>query len=287
MAIFKQTVQKKYPQLRFNEQTFQYIDTVDVDNAFAFKGKGFARNLGGVLRDVKSPEWLKKRINVLLGKEPDPFDTYEWHIEVTRNKNITKQIYFFLVGNYTAYDKNVPFDYPLLKKRIQFLQKHNVEIGLHPSYLSNENGHQLQIEKERLELIAETQIVSSRQHFLKLTLPQTYENLLRLGIKNDYTLGYAELPGFRAGVCLPFTFFNLKKNKPEELKIFPLTAMDATFRYYLKLTPKQAISEYQKLIDEVKKINGTFICLWHNDAFSNTENWKNWQQVYLAILNML
>jgi hypothetical protein len=287
LVYFKEIVKNKYPRIKFNEQKFQFIDTIDVDNAFAFKGKGFARNMGGLVRDLKNLPWLKKRIKVLLGSEPDPFDTFNWHIQNTRSKKISKQIYFFLVGNYGKFDKNVPFDYPLLKSRIQFLKENNVEIGLHPSYLSNDNFSQLKIEKERLELLAQSTIKSSRQHFLKLQFPSTYQNLVNLGIKNDFTLGYAELPGFRAGVCLPFTFFNLQKNIPESLTVFPLTAMDATFRYYLNYTPEETIKMYLHLINEVKKVNGTFVGLWHNDAFSNTENWVNWQKVYTSVINAL
>jgi len=145
----------------------------------------------------------------------------------------------------------------------------------------------LQTEKERLEYLTGTDIRSARQHFLKLHLPHTYRNLLNIGIKNDYTLGYPDAVGFRAGVCLPFVFFNLSQNKITDLTLYPLTAMDATFRYYLKYTPCQAMEAYDKLLEEVKKVNGMLVSLWHNDALSNDENWIGWQKVYRHLLNQI
>ncbi len=283
----KEKIRGKFPHIEFAVQKFQFIDTIDVDNAFAFKGKGWVRNIGGAIRDRNNRQWLKKRIAVWLDHRPDPFDTFAWHIEHTRHKNISQQVYFFLVGNYAAWDKNVPFDYPLLKKRIHFLQKYEVEIALHPSYASNNEPALLQTEKERLEYLTGTEIRSARQHFLKLHLPHTYRNLLDIGIKNDYTLGYPDAVGFRAGVCLPFIFFDLPGNKVTDLTLYPLTAMDATFRYYLKYTPRQAKEAYDKLLEEVKKVNGTFVSLWHNDALSNDENWVGWQKVYRHLLNQI
>jgi len=39
-------------------------------------------------------------------------------------------------------------------------------------------------------------------------------------------------------------------------------------------------------VDEVKKVNGTFISLWHNESLSNQKRWKGWQQVYESMLDM-
>ncbi|NJO89826.1 MAG: hypothetical protein HC831_13425 [Chloroflexia bacterium] len=55
-----------------------------------------------------------------------------------------------------------------------------------------------------------------------------------MGITNDYSMGYSSHPGFRAGTCTPFYFFNLKTDEKTNLKITPFAVMDVGFIDYLK-----------------------------------------------------
>ena len=68
----------------------------------------------------------------------------------------------------------------------------------------------LKKEKMRLENIINTPVTFSRQHFLRLSIPETYQNLIDLDIEEDYTMGYAKYAGFRASTCTPFYFFDLR-----------------------------------------------------------------------------
>jgi hypothetical protein len=113
-----------------------------------------------------------------------------------------------------------------------------------------------------------------------MTFPETYLALIESGISEEYTMGNVSIPGFRAGICNPFYFFDLKANLCTSLKIFPLSVMDGTLRQYMKLSPEQAIEEYRVLINEVKKVNGIFISLWHNDSLSDKFEWKGWRRVF-------
>jgi hypothetical protein len=61
--------------------------------------------------------------------------------------------------------------------------------------------------------------------------------------------------------------------------------MDVTLRYYLKLTPDEAIATYRKFIDTVKAVEGTWINLWHNDSVSDFREWKGWKKVFELSLN--
>lgn len=97
-------------------------------------------------------------------------------------------------------------------------------------------------------------------------------------------MGYASLPGFRAGTCTPFPFYDLTSEKETSLRIFPFQVMDGTLNQYMKLSPDEALEECKKLIDEVKKVNGTFISLWHNESLSEMREWKQWRNVYYKLL---
>ena len=77
-------------------------------------------------------------------------------------------------------------------------------LGIHPSYRSHQNYDLLQAEYKRFSGLLGHETHISRQHFLLLSLPDTYRKLISLGIREDYSMGYASSVGFRAGTSRPF-----------------------------------------------------------------------------------
>ena len=61
--------------------------------------------------------------------------------------------------------------------------------------------------------------------------------------------------------------------------------MDGTLRDYLDLNIDESYEKTAKLIDEVKKVNGTFILLWHNETLSDEKRWTGWKALYRKILD--
>ena len=183
------------------------------------------------------------------------------------------------MGEYGKFDKN-----PSAKnKNFQALIKGISEkaiVGLHPSYASNSNKNLISTEKNKLEKIIQKQITASRQHYLKLQLPFTYNNLINSNITEDYTIGYSANYGFRAGTCNSFLFFNLINNETTILRLFPFSYMDATLNNYLNLNLEEAKKTISKLVKAVYKYNGVFIALWHNSTLCNCAEWKGWREVF-------
>ena len=161
------------------------------------------------------------------------------------------------------------------------------KIGIHPSYESYLNPIKIGKEKAELEKITRKPIIRSRQHYLRLQLPETYRYLLEVGIKEDYTMGFADRAGFRAGICTPFYFYDLKSEMVTDLKIYPITYMDGSLLKYEKLSVDNAIQKVKKLIDEVKDVNGQFISLWHNHTLSNDKEFKGWNDVHTYMIKEL
>ena len=124
------------------------------------------------------------------------------------------------------------------------------------------------------------QITKSRQHFLRLKFPDTYRQLLNAGILEDYTMGYASNPGFRAGICTPYFFYDLKKETTTNLVILPFQIMDVTLKDYMKLSPAEALKEIEMLMMEVKQVNGTFVSIWHNETITNSGVWEGYREVF-------
>jgi Txe/YoeB family toxin of Txe-Axe toxin-antitoxin module len=279
VKLLLEKIMQKYPDLKVDVPVYKYISTIDIDNAFYYIEKGFVRSLAGLFQSVFCfDKRLKERISVLLGKQKDPYDTYAYQLDLQKKYEL-EVVYFCLLGEYGLNDKNISFT----KRRFQLLIKHlsdYASIGMHPSYGSNSNDERLSKEINRLEGITKREVFKSRQHFLKLTLPGTYNSLIDQGITEDYTMGFASALGFRASICTPFSFYDLDTELTLPIKIFPFSVMDSTLLYYLKLSPQQSLKQIIELIQEVKNVGGTFISLWHNDTFSNYKQWKGWQNLY-------
>lgn len=276
-------LQKQYPAIEIKEPEYQFIPTIDIDVAFAFKHRTLSRNLLACCKDISRFDFqnIAHRIKVLSGLVPDPFDTYSIMDECHKNTNV-QPVYFILNGTYNKYDLN------LRLKDIAFLVQKFMKtgiVGIHPSYYSNYSLEKLRKEIESLSKTTGDKIRYSRQHYLKLNIPETYENLVSMGVEMDFTMGYATQPGFRAGIASPYPFFNLRKNVTEPLTIYPFTVMDGTLNEYMKVSKDEALAITRNLINEVKAVKGTFITIWHNSSFNQLNHWHDWHNIYKAIVD--
>jgi len=53
----------------------------------------------------------------------------------------------------------------------------------------------------------------------------------------------------------------------------------------MKLTPKQSLGKIRDLKNEVKRVNGTFITLFHNESLSGYLRWKGgWKRLYSLMI---
>lgn len=272
---------------QLNPRTLRYLfqPTFDIDNTFAYAHKNQLRSK---LADLKDLIYRRKgrrsdRHQVRKGLQPDPYDTFDWIEQIAQHFSETKV--FWLLGNYSKLDKNI--SHLNLEQQAKIKQVAKVaEIGLHASSQTQNSAQQLQIESARLAAITGYHPNSNRQHFLLLQVPQTYQLLLQNGITHDYTMGYAETTGFRAGTARSFRWFDLSKNEITALHIHPFAYMDGTLLEYMKLSPKEAIEEITFLHAQVQQFGGTFSFLWHNETISGYQHWAAYQEVFKACLRL-
>ncbi len=272
-----------FPELKTILPQYRFQPTFDIDMPWKYKNKGFFRTIGGFFKDMihLNVVELKNRANILRGVKGDPDFTFAYIFDVHKKNNL-KPIFFLLLGDHAEFDKNPDVRNSAFQELIRFISS-NYAVGLHPSYRSNFDLGILKKEKERFGRLTNQPLLLSRQHFLKLRFPETYHNLLALSVKQDYSMGYADDIGFRASIATPFRWFDLTKNEVTDLWIHPFQVMDVTLRDYLKLSPDEAIECVKILIKETQMVGGTFMTLWHNSSFSNTEGWERWREVYEKI----
>lgn len=277
---FLEMLKEKFPNYEYTIRDFNLISTIDVDTAFAYKHKGIVRTIGGFFNDVVHFRFLNfwNRTLTILNFKPDHFNTFSELLKIQKEYNINT-IFFFLIGDYTTFDKNISSSNNKFKSLIKSVADY-AKIGLHPSYFSYKNVEKLKKEKLRLENIINTPITFSRQHYLRLSIPETYQNLIDIDIQEDFTMGYAKAVGFRASTCTPFYFYDLDFEIQTPLKIIPFAVMDVTLKQYMNLSNEECLNKILALKEEVKKVNGTFISLFHNETLSENSNWKGWTTIY-------
>ncbi len=281
-----QILQGQTDHFSFAPRTYRFLPTYDIDLAWAYRYKGWWRFWGGLWRDLLHGRWkaVGERLGVGLGMQNDPFDTFAY-MEQWHEKLHCDPIYFFLVGDPGPHDKNHSPHILPFRRLIQSLHQ-GYRIGLHPSYRSFGDTDRVAQEQHRLESIIEEPIVLSRQHYLRLKFPATYQGLLELGMQEEYTMGYADELGFRASTASAFWWYDLEAEQSTKLRLVPFALMDVTLRQYLGLSPQEALARIAELVESVRKVGGTFSTLWHNNSLSEREGWEAWREVYEGMMEL-
>ncbi len=280
----REILHSHFPGLKFKQRTFTFIPTIDIDSAYSYKYKGTVRSAGAMIRSLSKFNFseILQRLKVLSGIKKDPFDTYDFQFFLQKKYEL-RPIYFILFADYGQYDKNIAVYNRNFQKLVKSLADY-AEVGIHPSYNSNSNFGKLKTEIERLSKVLNREITKSRQHFLRLNFPTTYRNLINLDITDDYTMGYASAPGFRAGIADWFYFYDLDLETETRLRVHPFQVMEGTLKDYMHLSREASLEIIKQLIDSTKAVNGTFISLWHNESLSNDKRWAGWHEVYAEML---
>ena len=280
-------IKAKYPEIQLKKKIFKFVPTYDIDAAWAYKNKGIFRTTASILKDILffDKKELKERWEVLRNKRIDPFDTFDYQIELQKELKL-KPLYFILCGDYNTNDKNISIRNKEFQNLIKRLGDYAL-VGIHPSFSSYLKKDVVKEEISRLSEVLNREVTMSRQHFLRLCLPSTYQILIELDITDDYSMGYASQAGFRAGYADTFQFFDLENDMKTKLNIHPFALMDGTMRDYLDLNVHESYEKAKKLVDEVKNVNGTFILLWHNETLSGEKRWEGWITLYRKILDYI
>lgn len=261
---YKNILSTQQPAFKWEEGTYRFVPTFDIDIAYAYKGKTFIHFCGALGKAILTLQWSRAKQIIKAHHQQDfqdPYDVYDIEKQLCKQHQL-QAIYFFLTSDRTQYDRNISPLSPYFSELVQKLKSY-ATIGLHPSYHSK-NQNDIIKEKNTLEEKGQVKIQSSRQHFLKVKFPDTFRNLITAGITDDYSLGFTDRIGFRNGMATPFPFFDVKENKITSLTLHPLLMMDSAAAQELGMEEK-----YQKgisqLIQEVKTVGGEMIVLWHSN----------------------
>lgn len=247
--------------------------THDLDAPF------FCKTLRAWARETLYGKGFSYGFKVLIGKIKDPFDTFSWMFDVEGKylKNLPypqQTVYFIKSGGTDIYDKP---HYKLGRKNVRRLIKeiasHKVAIGLHGSYSAAKNDASV-IEKKRLELFLRHKLKINgkvflfRSHYLRSCEPESFRKLEKIGITDDFTMGYADVAGFRLGTCRPVIWIDPCRGTLSKLVLHPLTVMENTLyqKDYMYLNEDAAKEYCASLFEKTRRFGGEICLLWHNSS---------------------
>lgn len=264
-------------------RAFDFELTIDVDQPWKYLHKPWWVRWGGLVKGIWKQGDIRERWNVLRGKQPDPFSVLELVKEICPAAQ-TKV--FFLGGGTHPNDSRYDFGMEAYQALIREWKSAGFEIGIHPSYMSSADPVKMRSEKEALEKIIGP-VAISRQHYLRYKTPDTFRQLIDLGIQRDYTLCRSTRPGPPTGVALPYRWFDLERNRATDLQLIPATVMDRSLQHYQGLQPAQASQAIALAIAQTKAVGGKFVIILHNETFSESGEWFRWLPVIRKTVDLL
>jgi len=259
------------------KKDYDYQPTIDIDIAFAYKGRSNFHNIAAGFRDIALLRWgaVYERMRVLRKHIQDPYDSYNFFLTLHEQSNLMTKCFMHFADYKRPYDLGVSKHvlHPLIDQI-----SHRASVNWHPSYNAiSERGQVFLSEKESFEDVGNTSEI--RTHFLR-GQSSMWREFQDAQIYHDYSMGYADEPGFRAGMSRPFPAFDIEKNEPMELVIHSFAIMDSTLKSYLNLNQEQSLKLVSELSDAVREVGGVMITVWHNTSVSNHGIWEGWQSLY-------
>lgn len=278
---FRKVLQEKWEGVELQKPQYRFEPTYDIDLAWAYKFKPTKVAWGRILQAIFKGRFREanRHVKVLKGKLPDPYDAYEWLDDLHAQYGL-KPIYFILAAiEKGRFDKNADTTTPQFAQLIHALSS-RYTIGLHPSWYSGDHKGAIAKEKAFVEKAGHVQVHHSRQHYIRMTMPHTYHHLQDLNIKEEYSMGYGTINGFRASVALPYYWYDLEKEQQTELLIHPFCFMDANAYYEQGFSAEEALKELQDLLAVVRSVGGTMGTLWHNHFLGTAPEFEGWREAY-------
>lgn len=265
---FKDLLLQTFPDIKYSARKPRVHTIINASQPLLYKNKGLLRTLIGFFNDLISfnLKSIFDRSSVLFGFRKDPFNTFNWIINSVKKSKSSLTV-FFLLGASKIFEESLNSQKESFKLLIKNVSDYQ-EIGL---IFSDEALNSLAVlneEKEKIEAITNRTLRRSMNNEYLVSLPHNYRNLIELEIATDFTMVYENVIGFRASTCSPFLFYDLDYEIVTPLKIHPISL---TTKGLNKTPTSKKTETIQKMMESVKKVNGTFSMIFDNYNFMNSK----------------
>ncbi|EDM43797.1 hypothetical protein SCB49_09405 [unidentified eubacterium SCB49] len=245
-----------FPEMEFQKKETAYQLFIQAEEPFKYRTKGLLRTIFSYSADFFGGRFkeLFNRTRVILRMQRDPYDYFKYIITASRNANY-KVSFFFKLGEAEEYLNGVTTYKNKFKETVKYVADYT-DVGLVLSINAQKDIAFLKKEKSQLEEIILQNVKSSYNAAHIVDLPHTYRTLVEMEIKQDFTMCYANKPGFRASTCTPFLFYDLDYEIKTPLIIVPVAGVSSSFNHFKQEESREIIRYLQ---NETQKVQGHFV----------------------------
>ena len=265
---FKTKLIERFDYLEFPARTYNTKNILAVAEAYKYKKKGIVRSIGASIRDLFSfnMNMFLERLEVLLYLKNDPYDIYDELIHFSKQEKL-EWYFMFQLSNYSVHSKNISYNKINYHALIKSMGDYG-KIGLLPGFEALSKIKTLKLEKNRWEAIVNRPLEMCLSHFFDINLPDLYNNFDKLEIKEDFSMAFVDVPGFRAGTCSSFLFYDINFERISPLVIHPPAVNSYAFEDYSYFEMKKTL---ENLKNNVKQVNGTLSVVFKNSDFKDSQ----------------
>lgn len=272
--IIKSIIKKKHPIFKFEEKKFQHQSTIHF-SMLTHLPEGFLNRTKFIFSAVfkKENNYLSSKFDRLTGVGINNEQVLEEVNKIVASKK-NKVLYF------------VDFpDVPMNFIKTDSISKNlnDQSVGLLNSCANyKQNITEIKDGLVKLKKIRPNLITLTSQQLEVLKFPICYLNILNSGIMSDYSMGYSNVLGFRAGTCTPFSWYDLQLEKVTPLMVNSYCLTDHILQF---LTREEAVKTIHSYIDAVKMVNGTFYSSWNLKSLSDHPKYKKLKSLFSEMLS--
>ena len=251
---------------KFSKSGSNIIFSHDIDRIYS----GWYEATGNLLRKpglARLSKWMRISYAKVFNNEDDYQKGFVRLLDLLKISDV-KSVFFFL-ANKSADDADYNLTDTFIRKIFLELLNAGHLPGIHLGFDTFQSPDLMKAQIAHVENAFEAKIERNRQHFLKFDMNSTPEYLLSAGIRYDYSLGFAESPGFRNSIATPFFPLNFKTNEAFHLVEIPLFFMDGTYSHYQKDERARMTNPLEVLSEYADSVNFNFSVLFHNSVFTD------------------
>ncbi|WP_316844844.1 DUF7033 domain-containing protein [Pedobacter psychrodurus] len=272
--IIKSVIKKKHPDFKFHEKKFQHQPTVHF-NIVPNLPEGFFSRTKFIFSAVfrKENNYLSSQFDRLTGIGINNEQVLNQVSQLFASKK-SRPLYFVDFPD-------VPMDYIRVNGVAKTLNDQSVGL-LRPCANNKEKMTGIKDGLIKLKKCYPNAIPLTSQQLETLKFPICYLNILNSGITSDYSMGYDNVPGFRAGTCTPFNWYDLQLEKVTPLVVNSYCLTDYILQF---LTREAATKILHQYINAVKVVNGTFYSSWNLKSLSDYPKYKKLRSLFGEMLS--
>lgn len=284
MNIYQRPIVHEYEELlrkvlsdvgiQFKERTFSVVLSHDVDEFLTPSCSKIAKDFvkQGIYGRPKNRNRNLTWIEEIKYKKtyPSDYSQFEFYTCLSKQYKIPEWFYFKVCAqgeeeSTYLHDSKQTID---IIDKLKELQNPNLVMGFHPSQSTFNNDGQWKTESDRInKLLGFSPCIGRNHHLLyNYNTLRNWEELARQtpeGIMDISNCVFHKRLGFRSGLAVSYSVFDVPQRRTMCLREHPCQIMDSAIRLHKYPTTGEMYEDIEKIIKSVQKHKGELLLTWH------------------------